>query len=123
MSPTGSSASLEPFVPGQIWLCAYPVRYAGCAFTARMTVLALGDGRLALHSPGPIDRATKADIDALGRVTCLIAPGTYHWQHVASAQAAYPDAETFLCPGIERKRPRLRFDWLLSDRAPAAWDG
>jgi hypothetical protein len=53
----------------------------------------------------------------------LVAPGTYHYQHMASAQAAFPAAETFICPGVERKCPELKFDWLLGDTAPDAWRG
>ena len=40
-----------------------------------------------------------------------------------SAQKAFPDAKTCLCPGIERQRPELAFDWFLSDIAPEAWRG
>ena len=43
--------------------------------------------------------------------------------YIPSAQAAFPDADTYICPGIERKRPDVDFDWFLGDRAPAAWEG
>ena len=42
--------------------------------------------------------------------------------YVESAQRAFPDAETFICPGIERKRPEIDFDWLLSDRPDKRWE-
>src|SRR6185312_8207074 len=32
-------------------------------------------------------------------------PGSFHHLHVTSAQAAFPDAKTWICPGIETKRP------------------
>lgn len=113
--------TLTPLVDGQVWVRAYPVRYLGCVFEARMTVLALGDGRLALHSPCPIDDDLAAEIRALGRVECLIAPGTYHWLHIDSARAAFPDAEVFVCPGVERKVPGVGPDRLLSAHAPEQW--
>lgn len=115
--------SLMEFVPGSIWLQEYPIRYAGCDFNARMTVIKLSDGKLMLHSPCEIDAATKTAISKLGRVACIVAPGSYHYFHVASAQAAFPNAETYICPGVERKQPDLDFDWILGDRPPALWDG
>lgn len=46
---------MEEFVKGQIWLQSYPVHYSGTHFTARMTIIALDDGGLALHSPCEIN--------------------------------------------------------------------
>ena len=57
-----------------------------------------------------------------GSIAYLVAPGTYHFLHMASAQAAFPTAETFICPGAERKCPGLAFDWLLAiPRRRLAW--
>jgi len=50
-----------------------------------------------------------------------VAPGSYHHLHVSSAQQAFPDAETFICPGIERKNPDIKFDLLLGDRPDERW--
>ncbi len=118
MAPT-----LEEYIAGQIWLRRYPVGYMGTKFDARMTVVRLADGRLLLHSPCEIDEPTKQALTDLGEVAYIVAPGTYHYLHVPSAQAAFPRAETFLCPGIERKRPDIEFDHLLGDVAPEAWAG
>jgi hypothetical protein len=95
----------------------------GTAFDARMTVIRLRHGALLLHSPCAIDDALKTALTALGPIAYLVAPGTYHYQHMASAQAAFPAAETFICPGVERKCPDLKFDGLLGDSAPDGWRG
>ncbi len=112
---------LREYIEGSIWLCRYPVRYMGCNVDGRMTVVRLANGRLLLHSPGPIDESLAESIRALGEVAYIVAPGSFHHLHVPSAQDAFPDAETYLCPGIERKRPRLAFDWFLGNRPPDAW--
>ncbi len=112
---------LEEYIPGQIWLCAYPIKYAGTRFDARMTVIRLRGGKLMLHSPCEISEPLKRALAGLGDVAYIVAPGTYHYMYVPSAQAAFPGAETFICPGIERKRPGLKFDSLLGDTAPEAW--
>ncbi|ACJ28096.1 Conserved hypothetical protein [Shewanella piezotolerans WP3] len=39
-----------------------------------------------------------------------------------SAQAAFPKAETYICPGIETKQPQMKFDWILGDKSPTAWE-
>ncbi|MEJ2117392.1 MAG: DUF4336 domain-containing protein [Alphaproteobacteria bacterium] len=112
---------LEEYVPGQIWLSRYPIKYAGTRFDARMTVIRLRDGKLMLHSPCNIDEPMKRALSELGEVAYIVAPGTYHYLHVPSAQAAFPEAKTFICPGIEQKRPDIKFDYLLDDTAPDAW--
>lgn len=104
-----------------IWIKEYPVRYAGTYFSSRMTILRLSNGKLFLHSPCEIDEPTKTAIKDLGQVEFIVAPGSYHYLHVASAQKAFPEAETFICPGIERKQPHLNFDWLLADRPDERW--
>jgi len=112
---------LTEFVPGQMWLQEYPIHFAGCDFNARMTVIRISDTKLMLHSPCEIDSPTKEAISALGDVAYIVAPGSYHYFHIASAQAAFPDADTYICPGIERKRPDIDFDWFLGDRPPELW--
>ena len=114
---------LSEYVTGQLWLQEYPIHFAGCDFNARMAVIKVSDTKLMIHSPCEIDSATKKAILALGDVAYIVAPGSYHHLYVPSAQAAFPDAETYMCPGIERKQPELDFDWLLGDRPQEAWAG
>ena len=109
------------YIPNQIWIKEYPIRYAGTTFNSRMTVIRLQSGGLMLHSPSEIDKSTKAEIKALGKVEFIVAPGSYHYFHVASAQAAFPEAETFICPGIEAKRPDIKYDGILGDRPDPRW--
>lgn len=112
---------MEEYIPDTIWLKEYPIRYAGTSFNARMTVVRLSNGNLLLHSPCRIDDATKATIDRLGEVEYIVAPGTYHYLYIESAQIAFPNSRTWICPGIERKQPDLQFDWILGDRPSDKW--
>ena len=114
---------LHPYIPGEIWLCSYPVRYMGARFDARMSVIRLPDGTLMLHSPCAIDAAMKTALERLGEVRAIVAPGTYHYLHIPSAQAAFPAAKTWICPGLEKKRPGLHHDAILGDEAPPEWRG
>lgn len=77
--------------------------------------------RILLHSPCRIDAETKREIEALGEVGYIVAPGSYHYFHVESAQIAFPAARTYICPGVERKRPKLGFEWILGEKPPPVW--
>lgn len=112
---------LVEYVADRIWVRQYPVHYAGLDFYSRMTVIRLSDGSLMLHSPCEIDETTKRHVERIGRVAHIVAPGSYHYLHVVSAQKAFPEAQTYICPGVERKRPDIDFDWILADKAPEAW--
>jgi hypothetical protein len=113
---------LHEFVPGQIWIKEHPIRLAGGRFLTRMTVLRIADG-LCLHSPVPIDGATRDAIERLGEVRGIIAPSNCHHLFVANAQRAFPDAPTYGVPGLDTKRRDLRFDALLGDQPIAQWAG
>jgi Domain of unknown function (DUF4336) len=114
---------LTSYIADQIWLCTYPVRLAGTRFEARMTAIRLASGQIMLHSPCHITAAIAEGISALGPVGHIVVPGNFHHLHAASAQNAFPDAKTWICPGIERKRPDLKYDGILGDQAPADWMG
>ena len=89
-------------------------------FPARMTVLPLGDGTLALVSPIPIDDGLAARIAALGPVSLLIAPNLFHHLYLGAACERFPQARVLAPRGLRRKRPDLRIDADLEDGLPAA---
>ncbi len=114
-------SALVPYVPGHVWLKRYAVRFAAMDISARLTLLRLRDGSLLAHSPCPIDAKLEAEVETIGPLRHIVAPGDYHYFHVADWQEAFPEATTWICPGVERKLPDLRFDWILGDRSPAEW--
>ena len=111
--------NIQEYVPGTIWLMPYPVSLGGARFEARMTVVRLDDGSLVVHSPGPLDDMVRDWLRTLGRVAVIVAPGNFHHLHIAACQCAFPDAETWICPGVERRARALRSDGLLGERLPA----
>ena len=118
---SSSCEALVEYVPGQIWLQEYPIRYSGCTFNARMTIVRLCTGDLWIHSPAPMSPTTTAAVAALGPVAHIVAPGTYHYFHVPACQSAFPGAKTWVCPGLDKKRPDLKYDGLLRDDAEPDW--
>jgi len=87
-------------------------------FPARMTVLALEGGKLALISPIPIDEALASRLRALGEVSFLIAPNLLHHLYLGPASERYPHARVLAPRRLSAKRSDLRIDGALEDGLP-----
>jgi len=87
----------------------------------KMTIIKLSNGDLLIHDPCKINDAIKQEIDSLGVVRFIVAPGTYHHLFITDFQHKYPSAETFICPGLEQKRPDIPFDFILGDIPEPKW--
>ena len=112
---------IDEYIPGKIYIVEYPIHYGGMDLFSRMTLVRLDDGTLWVHSPCRIDDDLANRIKFLGRVTYIIAPGTFHHLYISDFQSYFPDAETFICPGLEKKREDINFDWILGNRPDHRW--
>lgn len=92
-----------------IWVDAGPVRIVGMPLTSAMTVLRVGDGLL-VHSPLPLSAERRAAVEALGPVTHLYAPNTFHHLWLGEWSQAYPQARLHAPAALADKRPDLRID-------------
>lgn len=90
----------------------------GFRFPARMSVLPLGAGKLALVSPVPIDDARAAAIAELGSVELLIAPNLLHHLYLDAAARRYPEARVLAPSRLRDKRRDLRIHATLEQGAP-----
>jgi hypothetical protein len=79
----------------------------GFRFPARMTVLPLERGQVALVSPIPIDDALAREIAKLGEVQLLIAPNLMHHLYLGDASKRYPRARVLAPRGLRAKRRDL----------------
>src|SRR5262245_23435706 len=100
---------LTPLADG-IWLASEPIRILGMPLTTTMTVVRLGDGKLLLHSPVPMTTERRAAVDALGAVTHLYAPNTFHHLSLGAWATVFPSARVHAPAGLAKKRPDLRID-------------
>jgi hypothetical protein len=99
-----------------LWTCETEQRLGlGVRLPARMTVLRLPDGTLALVSPIPISDSLSAELAALGPVSTLIAPNAFHHLHVPAAARRYPGARLLAAPGVASKQPSLQFEPLAPE--------
>lgn len=90
----------------------------GFRFPARMSVLPLEPGKLALVSPIPIDDAGAAAIAELGRVEFLIAPNLLHHLYLDAAVRRYPHARVLAPRRLQKKKPALRIDAAIDVGTP-----
>jgi Domain of unknown function (DUF4336) len=104
-----------------LWVSERPQTFYGLPVGTRMTVVRLAGDRLLLHSPVALDTGLRAELDALGRVCFAVAPNRVHHLHAGEVATAYPGTRLWVAPGLERKRPDLRFEAVLGDDAPAEW--
>lgn len=113
---------LTEYIKNQIWILEYPVRFGGMDIFGRTTIIKLENGDLIVLDPCKIDDPVKREIDAIGEVKYIVAPGSYHHLYVTNFQQKYPNAETFLCPGLEKKRPDIKFEWILGNKPDHRWE-
>ncbi len=95
-----------------------PVRFT---YAMRSVVVRLRDGALLVDSPGRLHDELRAAIDALGPVSHLVTPNKLHHLFVGDWMRAYPGARFHAPPGLAAKRPDLRIDSTLGERAPRYW--
>ncbi|API86968.1 DUF4336 domain-containing protein [Francisella uliginis] len=103
------------FIENKIWIIEYPIKYSGVKFSSRTTLIKLDDGSVLIHSPCEIDEKLKQEILKLGDVSYIFAPGNFHHLYIDSAQKAFPNAKTYICKGIEKKQPNLKYDGILTE--------
>ena len=106
-----------------LWVAERSQKFLGLPVGARMTVMRLSGGRLLLHSPIDLDPPLRKQLDALGRVCFVVAPSRLHHLYAGDVVRDYPEARLWVAPGLERKRPDLRFEAILGDEAPEEWRG
>jgi len=116
---------LRPFA-SDLWITEGPVINfgAGFAYPTRMAAIRLADGSLFIWSPVALNEELKAEIDALGRVACLVSPNLLHHLYLGEWKAAYPHARLIASPGLKRRcRNDLAFDDVLGEAPYPLWAG
>lgn len=89
-----------------------------------MAVLRLADDALMVHSPAALTSAVRAQLDGLGRVRYVVPASALHGHlNMEQYADAYPDAELFAAPGLQRRRPDLHFAGELGDEPEPGWRG
>jgi hypothetical protein len=100
-----------------IWVAEQPLKYFGFEVGTRMTVIHLSSNKLMVISPIKLDNSTINDLNQLGEVIYIVVPNLYHHLFVAEFQSYYPHAKLLAVSGLERKRPDLQIDQIISNQS------
>lgn len=106
-----------------LWVVDRSQRFYGLWVGTRMTVIRLAEGSVLLHSPIALDAEVRRELDRLGPVRFVVAPNRVHHLYAGDVATAYPEARLWIGPGLEKKRPDLRYVAILGDETPAEWRG
>lgn len=107
-----------------LWVTEEPLRYLGFEMGRRMAVIRLTGGGLLVHSPVRLSGGLRDELAALGDVRFVVPASILHGHlYMEQYQEAYPRARLFSVPGLERKRPDLRFDDELGGSPELEWSG
>jgi hypothetical protein len=116
-----TEVGIKPIAP-ELWLVETPLRFRGIEVGRRMTVVRLASGSLLIHSPAPLTAELREALAQLGEVRFVVPASSMHGHlFMEEYQAAYPAAELFSAPGLDRKRKDLAFSGLLGSAPDPAW--
>lgn len=116
-------ATLEQF-GDDIWIASGPVVTSmAFRYPTRMAVIRLAGGKLFVWSSVALSPDLRADVDALGEVSFIIAPNSLHYVFLKDWSVAYPQAALYAAPGVRERCKELTFAGELGDDAPAGWSG
>lgn len=88
----------------------------------RMATVRLRGTDLLIHSPAPLTDDLRGGLEALGSVRFVVAASLLHGHRfMEQYSAAYPRAELFAPPGLERRRGDLPFADTLGDAPDPRW--
>jgi hypothetical protein len=105
-----------------LWVVDTPLRFRGIEVGRRMTVVRLGSGDLLVHSPAPLTAELRETLAQQGEVRFVVPASSLHGHlFMEQYRAAYPSAELFSAPGLDRKRRDLAFDGLLGSTPDPRW--
>lgn len=110
-------------IDSNLWVAEQPLKYFGLEVGTRMTVIRLTNGKLMVISAISIDEAIINQLNQLGEVGYIIVPNLYHHLFVADFKLCYPHAELWAVSGMERKRPDLQIDKIITEGKNSLIDG
>jgi Domain of unknown function (DUF4336) len=112
---------LKHVVP-ELWVVETPLRFRGIEVGRRMSVVRLAGGALLVHSPAPLTPELREALGQLGDVRFVVPASSMHGHlFMEQYRTAYPEAELFSAPGLDRKRTDIAFDGALGEVPDPRW--
>lgn len=98
-----------------VWVMERGYKDTGMDVGGKTTIIRLPDGRLFVHSALPLNAEVKAQIDALGTVSAVVAGNTQHVDFVKNWKKYYPNATFIAPPGFMSGHTEVPFDAELNE--------
>lgn len=97
------------------------VSWFGFPYPTRMAVVRLSDGTVWIWSPIALNEDLAREVQAIGPVRHIVSPNKIHDLFLREWANRWRDARLYAPPGLERKRPDLRFFAALDDGSCTPW--
>ncbi len=105
-----------------LWVVEESLELLGTEIGRVMTVVALPDGGVLVHSPARLTDRRRRRLDELGGVRAVVPASKLHGHlYMEQYREAYPDAKLLAAPGLDHRRKDLAFDGLLGDEPDPLW--
>lgn len=112
---------LEEFGPS-IYVADGPiVSFYGFPYPTRMAVVRLSGGGVWVWSPVALTDELVDSVNTVGPVQHIVSPNKIHHLFLAEWADRWPEARVYAPPGLQKRRPDLRFDTELSEMPDPAW--
>ena len=99
------------------------VSFFGFPYPTRMAVARLADGSAWVWSPVALTPDIVEFMGTFESVGHIVSPNKIHHLFLAQWHDRWPDALMYAPPGLEQKKPDVRFDAELGDAPDPAWAG
>ena len=108
MVPASRPWTVQPYRPiakveDNLWTVDGDIRVPGGVIPRKMVLIKAGDGRIAIHSPIPLNDVDMEEIEHWGEPAFCIVPNRYHRLDSPAFRQRYP-AVKIVCPDAARTR-------------------
>ncbi len=104
-----------------IWVAESPQKMLGIEYGVRMTCIRLATGGVVLISPIKWTKDLAAAVDALGPVSYLIAPTSFHHLYIKEWAEKNPAAKLLVVPQLVAKRKDLKPSAVIDSAFKPDW--
>jgi hypothetical protein len=112
---------LQEFGPSHFSAEGPTVCFFGFPYPTRMAVARLSDGSVWVWSAVALTRELEKEVASIGPVRYIVSPNKLHHLFLQEWTDRWLEARLYAPPGLDRKRPDLRFYAQLGDEPCLSW--
>ena len=113
MASTQTKNAFQEIAPG-LWTADGEIKMPALMLPVRTVGVQVAPGQLALISPLHSRMCDYSTLKSHGDVVAIVAPNKFHYLFVQHAHKEFPGAKLWAAPGLEQKRPDVKWDGILT---------